>query len=104
MNTVCEGGATLTITEIVKDTFAGRAHGTKFTTRKIIETAQKKYSVNATSVIPSDYCYNMDNKGKEDNPTLATFKIFEPESRGRYLYRGENYPYAGPVHRHPRHQ
>ncbi len=102
MKISCGGGYNLTIIEMVKDTFAGRAPGTSFTTREIIEMVQKKYSVNKASVIPSDYCYNMDNKGNAANASLDKFKLFEWEARGKYVYRGENYHYDGPVLRNPR--
>lgn len=92
----------MTIIEKVKDTFAGCAPGKSFTTSEIIDMVQRKHGVNRTSVIPSDYCYNMDNKGKEASASLDKFKIFEMVSRGKYIYRGENYPYTGPVHRNPR--
>lgn len=92
----------MTIIDKVKDTFSGCAPGEDFTTRQIIEKVQSKYSVNETSIIPSDYCYNLSNKGKEASASLEKFKIFEWVSSGHYIYRGENYPYTGPVHRNPR--
>lgn len=92
----------MTIIEKVRDTFAGVPPGTVFTTRQIIDMVHEKYDVNPTSVIPSDYCYNMDNKGKAASASLDKFKIFEVVSRGTYIYRGEGYAYSGPVHRNPR--
>ncbi len=57
--------------------------------------------MNRTSVIPSDYCYNMDNKGKAANAALDKFEIFDMVSRGHFMHRGENYLYSGPVHTNP---
>lgn len=92
----------MTIIEKVRNTFVGYHPGTVFTTRQIIDMVCEKHGVNRTSVIPSDYCYNMDNKGKAARSSLDKFKIFEMVSRGTYIYRGEGYVYSGPVQRNPR--
>lgn len=92
----------MTIIEKVRDTFANCKKGTIFSTSEIIDLVMLKYGVNRGSIIPSDYCYNLTNKGKIDNPILADFKIFEWISRGKYKYLGENYPYTGLIIRNPK--
>ena len=49
----------------------------------------EKHGRNKTSVIPSDYCYNMTNKGKIGR--LKDFNIFVQEKHGVFKYVGENY-------------
>ncbi|WP_020375132.1 DUF7225 domain-containing protein [Sulfobacillus thermosulfidooxidans] len=100
---MARNNAELTIIDKVRNTFTGTTPGTILTTQEIIDRVLAKYpDVNRTSVIPSDYCYNMTNKDKESNPRLAQFKIFEQLGRGTYIYRGEKYSYNGPIHRNPR--
>lgn len=64
------------------------------TTGEIKSLLKNKYQVNEGSAIPSDYCYNLLNKGinPDKKPCLFEFK-----SRGKYICRGENYLYSGPV-------
>ena len=58
--------------------------------------------LNESSIIPSDYCYNLTNKDKLANVSLEKFKIFEWLTKGQYRYLGENYPFAGSVYSNPR--
>lgn len=44
------------------------------------------------SILISDKCYNITNKGLSAN---YDFRIFEYVGRGRYRYLGEGYPYSG---------
>ncbi len=53
----------MTVIEEVIETFADIEIGTIFTTREIKEMVSKKFGRNEGSVIPSDYSYNMTNKG-----------------------------------------
>ena len=48
---------------------------------------------NRTSVIPSDYCYNLTNRG-------IPFKthLFESLGSGNYKCLGENFPYEGEIY------
>lgn len=91
----------MTIIEKVKDTFSGCAKGDIFTCSEIIERVMRKHGVNSASIIPSDYCYNLTNKGKLANAALDKFKIFEWISRGKYRYLGENHIYTGVVYSNP---
>jgi len=87
----------MTILEKVKDTFAHCALGTVYSRSEIIDMVKTKHGVNEESIIPSDYCYNLTNKGKTADASLENFNIFEWISRGKYKYVGENYHYEGPV-------
>jgi hypothetical protein len=67
--------------------------GKEFTRGDIIDLIVEKYpNTNRTSVIPSDYCYNMINKG-------IYFKnhIFEQLETGYYKVLGTSYEYTGPI-------
>ena len=92
----------MTIIEKVRDTFADCELGAIYATSEIIAIVKTKYGVNEGSIIPSDYCYNLTNKGKLANASLEKFKILEWIERGKYKYLGENYPYKGTVISNPR--
>lgn len=92
----------MTNIEKVRDTFVNCKKGTIFSTREIIDKVILKHGGNRGSIIPSDYCYNLTNKGKTDDPILAEFKMFEWISRGKYKYLGENYPYTGLIVSNPK--
>ena len=77
------------IIDEVKFTFANKKIGTEFTTNEIKQMVYDKFGRNKSSVIPSDYCYNMTNKGKTGS--LKDFNIFIQIKRGLYQYVGENY-------------
>lgn len=65
----------------------------EFTRKEIIEKVLETYpGTNPTSVIPSDYCYNITNKG-------IPFKthLFEFLGSGNYKCLGKNYPYSGDI-------
>ncbi len=79
----------MTIIEEVKETFKNCGIGTEFTTAEINQMVHSKFGRNPNSVIPSDYSYNMNNKGKIGS--LEKFNIFRQIKRGLYEYVGENY-------------
>lgn len=79
----------MTILEEVRETFKNVKTGTEFTTSEIKCMVHKKFGRNPSSVIPSDYSYNMTNKGKIG--TLEKFNLFVQTERGLYKYVGENY-------------
>lgn len=73
--------------------FSGH-EGEVFTRSKIIELICIKFpGTNQSSLIPSDYCYNLYNKG-------INFKnhIFEQVDQGHYKYLGLNAAYTGKVY------
>lgn len=80
----------MTIIDQVRESFKDCRIGTEFTRQDIIDTICEKYGTNPTSVIPSDYCYNMTNKGKQASNVLNDFKIFVNIGSGLYKYVGEN--------------
>jgi hypothetical protein len=97
-----QGGKNMTILEKVRDVFVECEIGAVYSTKEIKEMVRAKYDIKEGSIIPSDYCYNLVNKGKLADPALEKFKIFEWISRGKYRYLGENYVYKGFIHSYPR--
>jgi hypothetical protein len=79
----------MTVLDQVRETFRNVEIGSEFTTAEIKRMVNLKFKTNEGSVIPSDYSYNMTNKGKVGS--LKTFNIFEQVKRGVYKYVGENY-------------
>ena len=68
--------------------------GEEFSREEIIDLVVIAYpGTNRSSVIPSDYCYNL------INATLTfDLHIFESLGEGRYKFLGPNYPYTGPIY------
>ena len=81
----------MTILEEVRETFKNTELDAEFTTSEIKDMVYLKFGRNKSSVIPSDYSYNMTNKGKVGS--LENFNIFVQLRRGLYKYVGENYRY-----------
>ena len=81
----------MTVLDEVRDTFRNINCETEFTTSEIKEMVYNRFGRNKGSVIPSDYSYNMNNKGKTGS--LKGFNIFIQIKRGLYRYVGENYNY-----------
>ena len=81
----------MSVLDEVRETFRNIPFGTEFTTAEIKQMVSSKFKTNPGSVIPSDYSYNMTNKGKKG--ALETFNIFIQLKRGLYKYVGENYKY-----------
>ena len=81
----------MTVLEKVLETFKNTEIGTILTTAEIKQMVHAKFNTNKGSVIPSDYSYNMTNKGIVGK--LEDFNIFIQLKRGVYKYVGENYKY-----------
>ncbi len=81
----------MTVIEEVRETFKNTKIGEEFTTVEIKEMVHQKFGRTYGSVIPSDYSYNMKNKGKVGS--LEKFNIFYQVKRGLYQYYGENYKF-----------
>ena len=81
--------AKMTVLDEVRETFRHVAIGTEFTTAEIKQKVNMKFGTKLRSVIPSDYSYNMTNKGKVGR--LEDFNIFIQVKRGVFQYVGENY-------------
>ena len=79
----------MTILDKVRDTFKNTEIGTILTTAEIKHMVYLKFNTNKSSVIPSDYSYNMTNKGITGK--LENFNLFIQLKRGVYKYVGENY-------------
>lgn len=64
------------------------------TTAELKHFVHTNYKINKSSIIPSDYCYNLINNGIDlSKPTL-----FEHISRGKYRCLGKNHSYNGNVY------
>ena len=81
----------MTVLDEVRETFRDIPLEAEFSTAEIKQMVSSKFKTNPGSVIPSDYSYNMTNKGKIGS--LETFNIFIQIKRGLYKYVGENYKY-----------
>ena len=79
----------VTILDEVRETFRNVEFGTEFSTSEIKQMVHLRFNRKESSVIPSDYSYNMTNKGKVGS--LENFNIFIQIKRGLYKYVGENY-------------
>lgn len=84
----------MTILEMVAETMSHQEIGTVLHRKEIIKMVRDRYDVNPSSIIPSDYCYNMTNKDKQTNSSLKKFNIFLNVGRGLYQYVGSNYTRA----------
>jgi len=68
--------------------------GEEFLREEIIDLVVNAYpGTNRSSVIPSDYCYNLINAGIAFN-----FHLFEHREVGLYRCLGEEYQYTGPIY------
>ena len=79
----------MTVLDEVRETFRNMPLESELSTAEIKQLVFLKFKRNPGSVIPSDYSYNMTNKGKKGS--LATFNIFIQIKRGLYKYVGDNY-------------
>ena len=59
----------------------------------------KQYKRSAGSYIPSDYCYNRENKGINYDRQPHYFLFL---GKGQYKYVGKNYNFTGNVESNPR--
>ncbi|WP_045222641.1 endonuclease NucS domain-containing protein [Desulfonatronum thioautotrophicum] len=85
---------TSTIMERVLTVMSTRSFGETFSRKQIIDMVQGAYpEINRTSVIPSDYCYNIINKGIK-----FQFHIFEYIDKNKYKFLGADFDYDGPIY------
>ena len=82
----------MTIFEKVNEVLKDQSNSI-FTTSEIKSLCYKKYSLNKSSVIPSDYCYNRTNKGIGTDKNILIYLGF-----GEYRYVGSDYKYEGWVY------
>jgi hypothetical protein len=76
----------------------GRYGGEPIPRQDIIREVLKRGKWDQESCSPSDYCYNLTNKGSR----LARYRVFLRVAPGKYRYVGRDYPYRGPVSGNPR--
>lgn len=70
-----------------RDCFKDVAIGTRMKRQDIIELINSRYGTKPSSIIPSDYCYNMTNKGIPEDHVSFFLNV----GTGLYEYVGENY-------------
>lgn len=87
------------ITHEIEEFFAEIPIGYEFSTGWFKRELSKKYNRPEGSYIPSDYSYNMSNKGI--NYATQTH-YFIQVVRGRYKYVGKNYEFKGAIQVNPR--
>ena len=92
----------LSILESVRQTFSKYPIGTIFTRQEILQAVSIEHNINKTSIIPSGYCYNITNLGKQADGAMDKFCIFEYISKSEYKYLGVNYAYSGIVVHRPK--
>ena len=80
----------MSIIEQIRETFRDIPIGSIFTTSEIKHMVNARFGTNEGSVIPSDCCYNMTNKGIKGN-AFENFNIFVQIKYGVYQYVGEKY-------------
>lgn len=82
-----------TILGKIKSIFSYKSNGI-YKRKEIIDMVVEKFpETNPTSVIPSDYCYNIINK---DSNSFTTH-LFEFLGAGNYKCLGEKFPYKGEI-------
>ena len=79
----------MTITEQYRECLKDIPIGTKLTRTQIIDMLHSKYGTNETSIVPSDHCYNMTNKGLRGSNRDNNF--FLNVGNGEYEYVGEHF-------------
>ena len=70
--------------------------GKEYSTEEI-NLAYRNSGGTRSNPIPSDYCYNITNKGIDFSDSSR--RLFEWLGKGKYKYLGQNYPYTGDVTR-----
>lgn len=84
-----DGGkpSSMRIADQLRDCLADVAVGTRMKRQEIIALVVNRFGTNPNSVIPSDYCYNMANKGIAADHAC----FFLHMATGLYEYVGESY-------------
>ena len=91
-NVKVKGGRRMSIREKIYQTFQVRT-GQEFSRQEIIQRVARQFpETNEVSVLPSDYCYNLYNKG-----IPFSHHFFEYLDRNRYKVLGVDYPYTGQI-------
>jgi Endonuclease NucS len=70
--------------------------GNRIPREKLIDETASIGNYNPTSIIPSDFCYNRENRGSRK------LRLFIWHPGGKYEYVGSNFEYNGPIIRDPR--
>ena len=79
------------IDEQYRKCFENTPIGTRLSRQEIIKRIHSTFGTDENSIIPSDYCYNMTNKGRSKNSP----NFFLNVGNGVYEYVGKNYAGIG---------
>ncbi|MBR3312042.1 MAG: AAA family ATPase [Solobacterium sp.] len=79
----------MTIVEQYREAFKDLPIGTELTRKEIVDTLVKNYGTNPSSIVPSDHCYNMINKGIRSSSDKNNF--FLNNGEGLYIYVGDDW-------------
>lgn len=83
----------MTIRDKLLAVFANQTNE-RLSRQEIIDFVLEKYpDTNATSIIPTDYCYNRINKDKSS----FTLRFFEQTEKGMFVHLGVKFPYTGSI-------
>ena len=75
-----------------------KKYGNEIPRQALIDEVCRNTSYKRSSVIPSDFCYDLTNKGLGPN----RMSLFLHRERGLYEYVGPNYRYEGRIQQNPR--
>ena len=64
---------------------------------EIVDFIHSVTGIKKSSLIPSDYCYNITNRGADGERFNRWPRLFEYQAYNRYRYLGEGYRYNGDV-------
>ena len=85
------------IRDQVQEAFSDQPMRATFGRREIHDLIESKIrGVNLSSIIPSDYCYNITNQGIRWDSRIFEYRPDYPRSE-KYVYLGPGYLYNGPV-------
>lgn len=91
-------GKKVTIKDKILHTFQNVAIGTKFSRSSIIQHVIDHFpDTNRSSVIPSDYCYNIVNQGIPFKFHIFKYIQDAADADSQYEYLGPDYPYVGEI-------
>ena len=95
----------MTNLERVREAMFQQKLRTVFSRAEIVEIVRNAFSkdrFSLSSIMPSDYCYNLMNLDKLNNSKLLDFNLFEYLGKDEYLYIGENYPFDKEIYHKPK--
>ena len=87
----------MTIIETLRGYLSSYPKNKTFSRIELVKDVAQKYSMNETSIIPSDYCYNITNASFMGDKYLSQPHFFVSKGNGKYQYIGEQADYTGEI-------